>query len=68
MNEWKKKKDNPEGDGLVIALMIFAVIAAAVLIGGTGCYQTREAAWEACDDKYNGKCEYLGPKFRVCEE
>ncbi len=34
---------------------------------GCGCYDSYEEAWEACNDKFNGKCRYLGKDFEVCE-
>lgn len=38
-----------------------------LLISGCGCYDTHEAAWDACNSKYNGKCRYLGDDFKVCK-
>lgn len=32
-----------------------------------GCYETYEDAWDACNDKYNGKCRYLGSDYEVCK-
>lgn len=37
------------------------------ILSGCDCYESTEAAWEACNDKYNGKCRYLGDDFKVCD-
>lgn len=29
------------------------------------CEQLEQEAWEECNDDYNGKCRYLGPKYQV---
>lgn len=46
---------------LVIGLVVLGLI-------GCGCYESHEAAWQACNNKYNGKCRFLGSDFKVCEE
>lgn len=38
-----------------------------ISLSGCGCYDSYQAAWDACNDKYNGKCSYLGEDFKVCE-
>lgn len=47
---------------------VIAVLGIYSLLTGFsfGCYDTREEAWAACNDDYNGKCRYLGPKYEVC--
>ncbi len=45
--------------GLVGMLTLF--------LSGCGCYETYEAAWDACNSKYNGKCSYLGDDYKVCK-
>ena len=30
------------------------------------CYDTEEEAWQACNNKYNGKCKFLGSDYKVC--
>ena len=42
-------------------------IALLVTLSGCGCYDTHEEAWAACNDKYNGKCRYLGDDYKVCK-
>jgi len=39
----------------------------SLCLSGCGCYETYEAAWDACDSKYNGKCRYLGNDYKVCK-
>jgi hypothetical protein len=46
---------------------IFLAVVVSTLGACSGCYETHEAAWQACDDKYNGKCRYLGKDFQVCK-
>jgi len=36
-------------------------------LSSCGCYDTKQDAWDACNDKYNGKCRFLGDDFQVCE-
>lgn len=43
------------------------LISFSISLTGCGCYDSYEDAWEACNDKYNGKCSYLGKDFKVCE-
>ena len=45
---------------IILSLTLFLVS------GCNSCYETSEDAWEACNDKYNGKCRYLGDKYKVC--
>lgn len=47
----------------IITVLYFVM----TLSGCNGCYESYEEAWAACDDKYNGKCRYLGKQFKVCE-
>jgi outer membrane lipoprotein-sorting protein len=47
--------------------LICLMLSLLFLSGCTQCYQTREDAWDACNDKYNGKCSYLGKKYQVCK-
>lgn len=45
--------------------LFFALIVVRVLSGGdTPCKIQYEKAWAACNDDYNGKCTYLGPKYK----
>lgn len=45
------------------------IVALGVIfvLSGCGCFESKEAAWLACNDKYNGKCRYLGSDFKVCD-
>lgn len=49
-----------------MTLKHLAILLSSVFLFGCGCYETRDAAWNACNDKYNGKCSYLGDDFKVC--
>lgn len=45
--------------------LFFILIVIRVLSGGdTPCNVQYEKAWAACNDDYNGKCTYLGPKYK----
>jgi hypothetical protein len=45
---------------------VFLAIMLISLYGCDSCYSSRQEAWDACNSKYNGKCSYLGPKYKVC--
>lgn len=45
---------------------LFLAIVITSLVGCNSCYDTEEEAWQACNSKYNGKCKYLGSKYKVC--
>lgn len=32
----------------------------------SACYNSEDEAWAACNKKYNGKCSYLGPNYKIC--
>ena len=51
---------------LLAKLAILSVFTSG--LSGCGCYDSYEAAWAACNDKYNGKCRYLGSDFKVCKK
>ncbi len=44
-----------------------SILVIIISLSGCGCYDSYEAAWDACNDKYNGKCRYLGDDFKVCK-
>jgi hypothetical protein len=44
------------------------VISLSFVLASCGCYDSREEAWQACKDNYNGKCHYLGRDYKVCDE
>jgi hypothetical protein len=47
--------------------LLFCTFAISLSGCGCGCYESHQEAWSACNDKYNGKCRYLGDDFKVCE-
>lgn len=49
---------------MVIVGLIFLFVAIGLLGVFDSCETKYRKAWEACNDKYNGKCSYLGPKFK----
>ena len=48
-----------------IIVILFTILS---LAGCNSCYKTREAAWAACNSKYNGKCYFLGKDYQVCSD
>ena len=44
-----------------------SVLFLIISVSGCGCYDSYQAAWGACNDKYNGKCRYLGDDYKVCK-
>lgn len=48
-------------------LKYLSVFVIVLSLSGCGCYDSHQAAWNACNDKYNGKCRYLGDDFKVCK-
>ncbi len=44
-----------------------ALITLVLLAGCNSCYKTPQAAWAACNAKYNGKCTFLGKPYKVCD-
>jgi hypothetical protein len=44
----------------------FLIMGFSFLAGCNSCYDTEEEAWQACNNKYNGKCKFLGSDYKVC--
>lgn len=51
-----------------LTLVVTFCALASMLVGCESCYDTYEDAWEACNEEYNGKCSYLGPKYKICDD
>ncbi|QYK05837.1 hypothetical protein [Shewanella zhangzhouensis] len=52
---------------LFIGFILLAVLR-VVTGGDLPCQEQYKRAWERCNDRYNGKCSYLGPDFKPsCE-
>lgn len=53
-----------------ILVGFFLIIGFSFITGcnnsSKSCYDTEEEAWQACNNKYNGKCKFLGPNYKVC--
>lgn len=49
------------------SLKCLALTSLALALSGCRCYGSYDAAWQACNSKYNGKCSYLGDDFKVCK-
>ncbi len=47
--------------------LCLSILLPLLLSGCNSCYETRQDAWDACNDKYNGKCRYLGSDYQVCK-
>ena len=50
----------------VAVFVAFGLDKCTGVISGTGktCAEKYEEAWEECNDDYNGKCHYLGPRYK----
>ena len=50
----------------VVAFAAFGLDKCTGVISGAGktCAEKYEEAWEECNDDYNGKCHYLGPRYK----
>ena len=43
------------------------VVVVVSMIKCSGCYDSADDAWSACNSRYNGKCKYLGSSFKICK-
>jgi hypothetical protein len=50
----------------VAVFVAFGLDKCTGVISGTGktCTEKYEEAWKECNDDYNGKCHYLGPRYK----
>jgi hypothetical protein len=51
----------------ILTLIFSFNYASANSYSYSGCYTSEADAWRACNQKYNGKCRYLGKDYKVCD-
>lgn len=60
----KKIKNGSDYVGISIVAIVGVLIVAGLFGLFDSCEDKYRKAWEECNEKYNGKCTYLGPKFK----
>lgn len=60
----KKIKAGADYVGVFIIVIVGVMVIAGLLGFFDSCEEKYRKAWKDCNDKYNGKCTYLGPKFK----